>query len=348
MKVNTRSAFIQIEFMDVNNCFPATHSVLSAKVLKFTLPKQYSIGDVFDCKLIQRKVSDTYQINAETGTYYFRIYRTGWRTKEEIRFELDVIEHLIKKGVMVCGVARTKDGGKVITINAIEGVRYAVLFAGAQGAPLSNLEIGRDRAVWRLGESAALIHDALNDFSSEYMRLQCDEDIFITRPLRSIEPLVSNNQKYRLDFEKYAKVLSYRLSRASKSAPIYGVIHGDFLPCNASYCDTGGVTVFDFDFCGLGWRIFDVCIYMHEHIFYAGKKELADAFFAGYESVRRISDEEWDLFDCFMPARGIWYLGLLMDNADDWGTEVLRNEKSLRHQLNFTRSLVSTFFRKSK
>lgn len=48
----------------------------------------YPIGKPHSCKLLKRGLNDTYLVETEQGKYILRLYRRGWRTKEEIDFEL--------------------------------------------------------------------------------------------------------------------------------------------------------------------------------------------------------------------------------------------------------------------
>lgn len=66
---------------------PVIHSIPSGEALiSMVLP--YPIGKPHSCKLLKRGLNDTYLVETEQGKYILRLYRRGWRTKEEIDFEL--------------------------------------------------------------------------------------------------------------------------------------------------------------------------------------------------------------------------------------------------------------------
>lgn len=72
--------------------------------------------------------------------------------------------------------------------------------------------------------------------------------------------------------------------------------------------------MFDFDFCGLGWRAYDIATFLSGE-----STEAAQTFLAGYEEVRRVTREELNALPLFQIAQSIWLLGLRASYIDEWG-----------------------------
>ena len=70
--------------------FPATDSNLCARSLVEQVLSQYELGAIRDCRLHHRGLNDTYKVeSSQDHTYFLRIYRAGWRSREEIAAELN-------------------------------------------------------------------------------------------------------------------------------------------------------------------------------------------------------------------------------------------------------------------
>ena len=91
---------------------------------------------------------DTYQVEAESSTYFLRIYRHGWRTRAEIEAEVDMLLHLRSEGLSVSYPLERTDGTHLTRISAPEGVRYAIapamMLNCLDGVKLLPLEFSRE------------------------------------------------------------------------------------------------------------------------------------------------------------------------------------------------------------
>ena len=105
-----------------------------------------------------------------------------------------------------------------------------------------------------------------------------------------------------------------RLAALPTSPPHYGYCHGDAGANNAHIADDGQVTLFDFDFCGPGWRAYDVATFINGE-----SAEVEQAFMAGYAAVRMLADEELAALPLFQIAQSIWLLGLRASYINEWG-----------------------------
>lgn len=112
---------------------PVYHSVISSKALIPVIHDFYDIGDVMDCDFLANGLNDTYILKTATGEYILRIYKAHWRNKQDVVFEVELLNHLNKKGIPVSFPVAREDGSYYFELVAPEGTRLAVLFTYAEG-----------------------------------------------------------------------------------------------------------------------------------------------------------------------------------------------------------------------
>jgi Ser/Thr protein kinase RdoA (MazF antagonist) len=96
--------------------------------------------------------------------------------------------------------------------------------------------------------------------------------------------------------------------------PFYGFCHGDVNSANVHVSADGALTLFDFDFCGPGWRIYDVATFLINT-----PAELADAFLEGYQELRPLDPQEVAAIPAFQIAQHVWLLGIRASYLNEWG-----------------------------
>jgi Ser/Thr protein kinase RdoA (MazF antagonist) len=109
------------------------HSVPSGTALAGVLAEAYELGGPVGCRLFAKGLNDTYAVEAGGRRYVFRLYRHGWRTLEDVRFELEFIRHVAARGAAVAAPVARRDGEMVTWVEAPEGRRIGVLFEHAPG-----------------------------------------------------------------------------------------------------------------------------------------------------------------------------------------------------------------------
>src|SRR5689334_5609663 len=84
------------------------------------------------CRLLNVGQNDTYVIESAGGNRVaVRVYRAGWRTDDDVRFELELLRHLRDRGVGVAEPFLTSEGEYFHTIQAPEGPRQVAVFRWA-------------------------------------------------------------------------------------------------------------------------------------------------------------------------------------------------------------------------
>ena len=299
--------------------FAVTHSLLSPEALVERVLPGYGVGRVLHCRLFMHNLNDTYFVWSEAGRYALRVYRTGWRTDEQIRAELDAIERIasrVSQGIEVSRPLCPRTGDPVQSVQAPEGRRQVVLFTYAAGK-----ESVQDDAAARLyGRAAAQMHRATDGWASPHgsARPPIVLEALLERPLLVIEELLGEHPKERRFLLAQAERLRQRLASLPPERLDAGWCYGDFHGGNASF-DGEAVTFFDFDLCGEGWRAYDVAVFRWGHTGgWIPEKKAASrwhAFLEGYAEHRTLDAFDLAAVPLFVMLRQYWFLGLVVSQA---------------------------------
>ena len=287
------------------------HSIFQPESLAKEVARVFGLPGMVRCRLWRRRLSDVYLVHLSRTTYVLKVYRAGWRGRQEVEAELRFAAHLSEKGVPVAGPAHMEVG----ELPAPEGTRCAALYTYVWGRNL--YQAASTENARQLGEITAQMHDALDDFADA----RCPswgEDVLLRQPVETLANFVSKQDRTFL--EQAADTLAERMQGLPE-----GFCHGDVDPGNAHYDGRGNCTVFDFDFCGIGPQAYDLASFFYEAHWAQWPQKMALAFLEGYGM-----DDAY-FIDRLCPIRGIWFLGLLARNIDDWGHHELSHSFLDRH-----------------
>jgi Ser/Thr protein kinase RdoA (MazF antagonist) len=298
------------------------HSVLSADGLVKLIQTNYTLALPLKCSLFYSGVNDIYLVIAQEQKYILRIShveRYGAFDESAYRFELDLLDFLRKKQLPVAYPLARRSKDMLGIIDAPEGKRPYALFNFVEGKVPSSLK-GEDGYV--LGKALAELHLAMNEFSSPHHRFHLNEEYLINEPLRRLREFPQIPKEDMAFLEKLSDSLRASLQGLSNQIDAYGIIHGDFWWNNAIFAE-GKPTFFDFDFCGYGWRAYDIgCLRGTAKAFeYGLSDEVVDSFFKGYQSVRKLAETELAAVAAFEKIRMIWAFGLWAASAATNGTK---------------------------
>ena len=304
--------------------FPVTNSTLKSQALVERILSKYKLPTPIKCKFLSLGVNDTYRVNAGSSTYYFRVYRFGWRTKVEIEAELDMLTYLHRRHLPVSYPIKRKDGRYLNRIAAPEGVRYAALFSNAPGKQV-NLNIKQSCSY---GELAAQVHACLDKTPDDPRRFHLNSSHFIDEPLQHIGPFLDHRKEDFDYLDRVGRELWLKIDDLlpEKKKPEYGNCHGDHHGGNVNLDNDGNLTLFDFDCYGYGWRAYDIAVFLWDRGFDLSKTGKArrtrkwNSFLKGYSKVRALSDRELAATVVFVPIRHIWLLGLHTQISETLGT----------------------------
>ncbi len=288
--------------------FPVIRSLLHPQALALAIEKAYPMRGV-QCELIKAQVADTYRVRSLSGEAILREYRHGWRTPGQIRAELDVLMHLYLFGVRVSYPITTENGDFLLPFAAPEGERFGVLFTMALGEPLSANRT--EAALFAYGAEAAKVHEATDSLPPTIDRPALDLDFLLEKPLAAIDRRLPADAPF---FREAADALRLALA----NLPLDGLCHGDLDSSNV-FMDDGAPTLFDFDYCGPGWRLYDLAAFLTEVQLWNWPRPpaMTDAFLAGYASIRPLPD--LSTLKAMQAVRSLWVLGTHAANIDHWG-----------------------------
>lgn len=319
--------------------FPVIHSILSTEALCAEILTQYDLGDQAECQFLVRGVNDTYLVQSSHGQYILRVYRSGWRVVSDVLFEIDVLQHLERKGVPVSLPIARRDGGFAQTIQAPEGPRQLVLFSYAPGVPLD-----RHGATdsYKHGKALAKLHNATDDFASSHVRGALDLSSLIDQSLRVIQPVYCGSSADWSYLQDLAERLRFQVQQFVTQGLDWGVCHGDCHLLNEHISDDQTITFFDFDCCALGWRAYDLAIVRWSEGFYQMDPQdlLWQAFLKGYTECRPLSEIELASIPTFVALREIWHTALVATLQPDMGSQGF--DKLLQRTLRLLRAWETT------
>ncbi len=306
--------------------FPVANSVLLPEALASDVVPAFGVGRVDRVRFHQGGFNDTYRVEAANGSVYFlRVYRRGWRTREDALYELDVLDHLRRKGIPVAYPIAKPGGSFLHEVDAPEGTRFVALFALARGRELSYAEdpVPPARAY---GNAVAAMHNALGDFASGHCRFQIDLEHLIDRPLAHVEPILSPRVRDWEYFARFAEAVKHAIHALPEAELERGVCHGDLQGYHANVDEDGVLTFYDFDGGGFGYRAYDLAVFRWCARLQGQEDARWAPFLSAYRAVRAVGDLDLAAVPLFVCARHIWHMGVHAENAWHWGYSGLDDE----------------------
>lgn len=300
--------------------FPVTYSALSEQALAEHVQLHYAIGRVSRCRLLSRGLNDTYLVVAEHNKYILRVYRTPWRRFSDIMYELDVLTFLGERGFSsnISTPILSKQDELAIGVCAPEGTRYITLFTFADGSrakltPTVSSEYGR---------MLAQVHHETDFFKSSHARFELNLGHLLDEPFRAFQqPML----EYNADVAYVESWISWLKQHLDVAHLDVGFCHGDPHDWNAHWSDVHGLTLFDFDCCGRGYRCYDLAVFLWNlQVNYKNDvDENWAAYLDGYTAIRPLDETDLHHIPLFVVARRIWLAGMYAVNHDLFGLDTV-------------------------
>lgn len=291
--------------------FIAAESVAEIVAAEYDCPPPVS-ARLFT-KLLRTQDNDHYLVTAgDGGQYAFRVYQQGdrfHRAESDYRYELEWLNFLTARGLPVSYPIARKDGGTLGRLEAPEGPRYYAMFSLAHGDALS---LRDPEQLYTMGEMIARFHVVSNGFTPSQARKPIDLAYLLDRPLERVGRTWTDDRVGNLDLVlTAAQEARAELKGLIDQFPAdgWGPIGGDFHQSSVFFDETNQPTFFNFDLCGPGWRAYDIAAFLSNGNLMHAPAERAEAFFAGYFSVRRLTDAEHAAIHPFLTIRRVWLMG---------------------------------------
>ncbi|CAM4429665.1 Ser/Thr protein kinase RdoA (MazF antagonist) [Paenibacillus endophyticus] len=296
----------------------AVHTVFQKEELFQGIAARYDIGTPLRSRFILNGLNDTYEVETTVGTFILRIYKHAWRSEAEVRFELELLSFLASWDMPVARPLLRIDGELITKLNAPEGFRYAALFTFAEGIGKVDLESSSS-----YGRAVAHLHYAMDQYVPAYERFALDASHLLDEPLQQLLPFLRHRPSDVKLVQDIALRLRSTLETASLASYDWGICHGDLHGWNVFHRDDGSLTHFDFDCCGMGWRSYDLSVFLWDRVHgrQVGSFEDAcwDAFLKAYLEERTMNEQDLAMIPAFVAVRQIWLMGLHTGRSPVWG-----------------------------
>ena len=302
-------------------------SFVDPKALAELIADEYDFGGPVSCKLFSKLLrtqdNDHYLVTTESGDKFVaRVYQVGKRLEREesdYLYELDWLYYLEKEGLPVSYPLARRDGGFLSKLLAPEGIRYLALFSLALGNPM---DVRDEESLFVFGREMARIHLASNGYEGKFERRKLDLEFLVDKPIERLRRYWDDDADHEDDLDlliisaQEAKDQLLELLENEQTTPDgWGPIGGDFHSSSVFFDNNNQPTFFNFDWCGYGWRAYDIAAFLHNtDLIHQSNPELAEAFFAGYYSERPLTENEHAAIAPFLTIRRIWLTGLFTVN----------------------------------
>lgn len=304
-----------------------TTSPIKEKTLVDPLAVKEYVEANFACRgsvtarILNVGVNDIYYVEVGSEKYVLRLSRADKNltlTDSSFLFELAWLEFLNDRHVPVSFPIRRIDKQLFGIIEAPEGPRYATLFSFAEGTT----DLDEEQA-FILGRSLAQLHLISDDFKTDLGRDHLTIDQLVDEPLTQIKMTLDNSRVDELKIlNRLADRLREQISSVASVKGTYGIIAGDIHGYNQHFTEDNRLTMFDFEFCAYGYRVYDIATFRWSRG--SDNNALWTGFLSGYRSVRKLDDTEIEAIEAFVRARHLWWISTLLKMPE---CQELFNEK---------------------
>ena len=292
-------------------------TIASADILKKVIDNYDSCFLDVMCMFEYRGLNDIYKCTSGDQSFFFKIYARKDINEVAIEAEIEVVNHLKRSGLSVAYPITMKNGQYILPIEMPEGTKYGVLFSEAEGIPCNN-DMLDEREVLEIGHLIADMHTMLDAIPMVPKRWKLDDRLFLDRSIELLENYNKFNPHVELSFLKdVVKELKEQIQAKARSWN-WVLCHGDIFTGNIHRRNDGNLSIYDFDFCGYGWRAYDMSPFLGN--FGTGVREDAvdqrkrrlEYFLRGYKNAGSLSDAEIEAaYKIFVPFRRIFNMGYL-------------------------------------
>lgn len=262
------------------------------------------------------------------GSVAIRLHRPGYRSDGEIRTELHYVRALREHGARVPQIVPTIEGELFATVrfDGHERVVSAQLWLedsvpfGEAATAIFGEHRPDPQQFAQIGALLAELHLASERIGviETFERAAWDLDGLAGETPLWGDPrrLPGLSREDRALIGAALALVQHELEQLDQGPGTFGVIHADATPENI-LATPSGFTLIDFDDFGTGWFVFDLVTALFHHTTQSTYPAYERALLTGYRSLRPLGEAELAVWDTFLLARGLTYLGWAADRAGD-------------------------------
>lgn len=282
-------------------------SLVDASTISEIVKKYYVCEGPVKANILSIGINDMYLVETKNRKYVLRLSRGdkySTMTASEFQFELEWLEFLYQHEVPVAYPIRRSDNQLYGLIQAPEGPRFFTLFSYAEGTTELNVE-----QAFILGQALAQLHVTSDTFKTTLDRNHLSIDNLINHSINLIKGFFGeSDQKICAYFDQLAESLTKQISELDLDSLNYGIVGGDVHGRNQHFTSDNRITLFDFEFCAYGYRVYDIATFKWNR----GVTDIEawHSFLDGYQSIRTLNDSELQAIDVFVKMRNLWWMGM--------------------------------------
>ena len=298
-----------------------SHSIVNHEQLGTLIRERYDVGQDTYCELIHRGMNDVFKVRDGGEVTACRVWRTEWRSFDDVAYELGFLEHLTDAGVSVGNVIRTRQDETYFAVQAPEGPRAVGLFKWADGKKFGDAPT--PELAFSIGALFAQMHMAGATYKPASVRRTNVPTDYIDN-LPYLRKLVSDRPDDIRLYEAISTSL-FDAVQAVKSRDLpFGPGHGDFHFNNVHIAAPDKITLLDFDNSGEDYLIQDIACYVWANHYGNLDNTYADNFVRGYSSVRALTKDEEEALPLFVLAKEFRLISGFAKNVNQIGHFPLR------------------------
>jgi len=282
-------------------------TVIEPEIVADYINENHALDGIVFCSVLNVGINDIYLVEAKAEKFALRLSRAEHdMAADEFCFELEWLEFLHQHGVPVSYPIRRSDNLLLGSIKSPEGPRYATLFSYAEGTTDMNEE-----QAYILGRALAKLHLVSDTFVTTLNRVTLDRQNLIDGPIQTIKESFDASMDEEVNYLNFlSKELKDRLESIEKTEGVFGIVAGDVHGYNQHFTENNQLTMFDFEFCAYGYRIYDLATFRWSRG--SDNLELWHAFLDGYQSIRVLNKTEIESIDAFVKIRNLWWMGCIL------------------------------------
>ena len=266
----------------------------------------YDLENNFRCTLLYTGIGDHYLIETTNSKFVLRVYLPEIyfiEGKSNFIYETEWTNH-IKDNVSIIYPFMTKTGEYISEIDSVEGKRYCILYSFAEG---KYIKPPQEKHAEIFAKNLALMHKYGKNFTPSVQSPNRGYSYFLEENVSVLESYQLQNPndilpKLLLKMRHYKEIFD-----GIGSIPADDYIWGDSHYGNCLYTDEDKVTFIDLDFCGQGYKIFDIASYLWGFKLDNAKNydQIEEKFLTQYESIYPLTNNEREAITVMILIRNI-------------------------------------------